>query len=63
MDGLVSLKVFDILGNEVANLVNEIKPAGNHEAVFVAKDIPSGIYFYTLSAGNYTSTKKLILLK
>jgi hypothetical protein len=59
----VSLKVFDILGNDIATLVNEIKPAGNHEVEFIAKDIPSGIYFYTLSAGNFTSTKKLILLK
>lgn len=62
-DGLVTLKVFDILGIEIATLVNEYKTMGNYQTKFNAKEIPSGIYFYTLTAGKFTSTKKLILLK
>jgi murein tripeptide amidase MpaA len=67
---LVTLKVYDILGNEIATLVNEEKPAGNYEVEFSShsglsgiRDLPSGIYFYTLSAGNYFTTKKMVLLK
>jgi hypothetical protein len=59
----VQLKIFDILGNEIATLVNDEKPAGEYEIEFSAANLPSGIYFYTLSAGNYFSTKKMILLK
>jgi len=58
-----SLKVYDNLGNEIANLVNEDKPAGVYEVDFMGNGIPSGIYFYRLQAGNYTATKKLIFLK
>jgi len=61
--GLVSLKVFNLLGEEVANLVNAEMSAGNYEVDFNAKAISSGIYFYTLKAGNFISTKKMILLK
>ncbi len=65
--GLVILKVFDVLGNEKATLLNEIKQAGYYEFEFFATsggiDLPSGIYFYSLSSGNYSSTKKMILLK
>jgi len=61
--GLVSLKVFNLLGEEVANLVNAEMTAGNYEVDFNAKAISSGIYFYTLKAGNFISTKKMILLK
>jgi hypothetical protein len=73
VSGNVTLKVYDILGNEVATLVNEEKPAGNYEIEFSAKgesasdgnvyDLPSGIYFYKLQAGNFSATKKMILLK
>ena len=60
----VSLKVYDVLGNEVATLVNEYKPAGKYEVEFSAIDNqPSGIYFYRLQAGSYSQTKKLILMK
>jgi len=59
----VSLKIFDILGNEVATLVNESKPAGNYEVQFDANNLSSGVYFYQLRAGNFTETKKLILMK
>ena len=61
--GLVTLKVYDVLGNQIATLVNEQKPAGNYEVIFDATGLPSGIYFYGLTAGNYSSTKKMILLK
>ena len=59
----VTIKVYDILGNEIATLVNEEKPLGSYEAEFNANNLPSGIYFYTLSTGNFLSTKKMILLK
>jgi len=69
----VRLKVYDILGNEVAVLVNEEKPAGNYEVKFSALGgsapgenaytLPSGIYFYTLNAGTFVQTKKMILLR
>ncbi len=61
--GLVDLIVFDILGIEVASLVNEVKESGNYSVTFNATNLPSGIYFYTLTSGNFIATKKLILLK
>jgi len=59
----VSLKVYDVLGNEVATLVNEEKPAGSYEVDFDASGLSSGIYFYKLSAGSLVETKKMILMK
>ncbi len=63
----VTLKIYDILGNEVATLVNEEKQPGSYEVDFNTysiKHLPSsGIYFYQLKAGNYVETKKMILLK
>ncbi len=59
----VSLKVYNILGKEVASLVNGVQNPGNHEAVFNAKNLSSGIYFYTLQSGSFNVTKKMILLK
>jgi hypothetical protein len=59
----VTLKIYDILGNEVATLVNEEKPAGTYEVEFDAIDLPSGIYFYQLKAGSFIETKKMVLLK
>ena len=66
--GYVSLKVYDILGNEVATLVNEYKPAGRYEVVFNShsdegRNLTSGVYFYRLQVGNYVETKKMILLR
>ena len=61
--GFVSLKVYDILEREVAILVNEEKAVGNYEAEFNGSELASGIYFYKLRADNYTSVKKMILLK
>jgi hypothetical protein len=63
LPGAVTLKVFDMLGTEVATLVNERKEPGNYSVTFNASELPSGIYFYTLTSGNFTATKKLILLK
>lgn len=59
----VVLKVYDVLGNEVSTLVNEEKPVGKYEVEFAAEGLFSGIYFYTLIAGNVWLTKKMILLK
>ncbi len=59
----VQLKAYDFLGNEVATLVNESKPAGSYEVNFNAVMLSSGIYFYRLQAGNYDETRKMILLK
>jgi streptogramin lyase len=58
-----SLKVYDILGNEVAALVEEEKSAGNYEVSFDASFLSSGTYFYRLSAGSFTEVKKMILIK
>ncbi len=69
----VTLKVFDVLGNEVATLVNEEKPVGSYELEFSAKggsasggnaySLPSGVYFYQLKCGSLVQTKKMVLLK
>jgi photosystem II stability/assembly factor-like uncharacterized protein len=59
----VNLKIFDILGREVTTLVNEEKPAGSYEVEFNGSNLPSGIYFYKLQAGNYSSIRKMISLK
>jgi hypothetical protein len=61
--GFVSLKVFDVLGNEVARLVGENKQSGSYEVTFDASNLPSGVYFYTLSAGDFVNTKKMLLIK
>ncbi len=61
--GFVSLKVYDALGKEVALLVNEEKPAGDYEVKFNASQLSSGIYFYKLEAGNYSETRKMVLMK
>jgi photosystem II stability/assembly factor-like uncharacterized protein len=66
--GWQTLKVYDILGNEVATLVNEYKPAGTYEVEFNShsvniRDLPSGVYFYQLRAGDFIQTKKTLLLK
>lgn len=59
----VTIKVYDVLGNEVKTLVSERKAAGNHFVSFNAANLASGVYFYRMEAGNYFSTKKLILMK
>ncbi|MCH7772776.1 MAG: T9SS type A sorting domain-containing protein, partial [Bacteroidetes bacterium] len=59
----VVLKVYDVLGNEVATLVNEVKHAGSYEVEFDGTRLTSGIYFYRIISGSYSDTKKLVLLK
>lgn len=61
--GQATLKVFDVLGNEVSTLVNEQKAVGKYKLTFDASNLPSGVYFYTLQSGSFVSTKKMILLK
>ena len=70
---MVTLKVYDVLGNEIATLVNEEKPPGTYEVEFSAKggsafggnayNLPSGIYYYQLKAGSFVQTKKMVYLK
>ena len=59
----ISLNVYDVLGNEIAVLVNEEKPSGTYEVDFDASNLPSGVYMYRLTSGNISLSKKLILLK
>lgn len=60
---LVSLKIYNVLGEEVATLAHERKEPGRYTATWNAVEIPSGVYFYRLSAGNFRSVKKLLLIK
>ena len=62
-ESFVTLKVYDILGREVAFLVNENQKPGNYKVVWNASDLPSGVYFYELSYGAFIETKKLTLIK
>ena len=59
----VSLKIYDALGNEIKTIVNEIKTAGKFSVNFDGSNLPSGVYFYRLTSGNFSKTKKLLLLK
>ena len=59
----ISLKIYNILGKDVASLVNEEKSAGVYDVKFYSANLPSGIYFYQLKAGEFSETKKMILLK
>jgi hypothetical protein len=59
----VIIRVFDILGNKIETLVNEEKAIGTYEITWTAENLPSGIYFYKLQAGDYIETKKMVLMK
>jgi len=59
----ITLKVYDVLGNEVATLVNTTQEAGKYDVKFDASSLSSGLYIYTLNTGNFTSSKKMMLLK
>ncbi|HAX48849.1 MAG TPA: peptidase S8, partial [Bacteroidetes bacterium] len=61
--GNVSLKVYDILGREVAELVDEFKPQGNYLVDFNASFLSSGVYFYRLETSEFTEVKKMVLVK
>ncbi|OIO23864.1 MAG: hypothetical protein AUJ54_00800 [Ignavibacteria bacterium CG1_02_37_35] len=62
-ESFVTVKVFNTLGEEVATLLNEVKTAGTYNVSFNAKNLTSGIYFYTIKANDFSSTKKMILLR
>ena len=59
----VTLKIYDVLGCEVATLVNEAQPPGNYEVTFEANNLSSGVYYYQLKSGSFTMTKKMMLLR
>ncbi|MBK7227287.1 MAG: T9SS type A sorting domain-containing protein [Ignavibacteriales bacterium] len=59
----VILKIYDLLGDEIATLINENKPAGSYEVNFIASSLSSGTYFYKLQVGSFIETKKMILMK
>ena len=61
--GFVSLKIYDVLGNEIITLVDEEKPAGNYEVEFDGTGLPSGVYFFRIKANNFIQTKKMVLIK
>jgi glucuronoarabinoxylan endo-1,4-beta-xylanase len=60
---IVDLKVFDVLGKEIATQVSGKETAGAHSLVFDGRNLPSGVYFYKFSAGAVSMTKKMLLLK
>ncbi|MCP4580008.1 MAG: T9SS type A sorting domain-containing protein [candidate division Zixibacteria bacterium] len=59
----VTIDICDILGRKVTTLINLKQPAGYHQAIWQADDFSSGMYFYKFQAGDYTETKKMLLLK
>jgi hypothetical protein len=59
----VTIKVFDVMGREVATLVNETKEAGYYSIEFNASNLASGMYIYKIEAGNFIDTKKMVLIK
>ena len=61
--GFASLKVYDLLGREIATLLNEEKPAGSFRATFDASHLTSGTYYYVLKTGSFTATRKMVLVK
>ncbi len=63
VSGSVMLKVYDLLGREVATLVNEEKPAGIYEVNWYAEELPSGIYFYQFKTEDLIQSKKMILME
>jgi len=63
VNSMVTLKVYSVIGKEIRTLVNGRESAGFHSAVFVASDLPSGVYFYRMQAGKFSETKKLMVIK
>jgi len=63
VNAFVTLKVYDVLGKEIETVVDEHQNAGNHSVMFNASNLPSGVYYYKITAGTYHDTKKLLLLK
>jgi len=61
--GIVNLKIFNVLGQLVRTLVNQSQLAGTHQVTFNANSLSSGVYFYSLTVDNFTSVKKMMLIK
>lgn len=61
--GIVQLKVYDIIGNEISTIINEYKDTGKYEVEFDASNLSSGVYFYRMISGSYVETKKMVLLR
>lgn len=59
----VTLKIYDVIGNRVATLVDEMKSSGDYNIIFNAEELSSGVYYYSLKSGSYVATKKMVLLK
>jgi len=59
----VTIEIYDLLGRRVAKIVDEDKPAGLYQAIWRAEEVPSGIYFYKINAGDYSKTRKMVLVK
>ena len=60
---IISLKIYDILGKEISTLVNEQLQPGVYEVEFDGSNLPSGVYFYRLIAGDFIATKKMLIIK
>ena len=63
INSLVLLKIYDVLGNEVKTLFDEVKEPGNYKVTFNASNLPSGVYFYKLTTENYSATRKIMLVR
>ena len=61
--GITRIYLFDILGREILKLVDEFKDVGNYQVEFNARDLPNGVYFYKITSGRYSKTRKMVLLK
>lgn len=61
--GYVSLKVYDVMAKLITTLADETQSAGTHEVEFNGKNLPSGVYYYTLHSGDFSVTKKFVLLR
>jgi len=59
----ITIKIFDLTGKEVRTLLSEVSPAGSYEVEFRVKELPSGIYFYRLEAGDFIEIRKMVLLQ
>lgn len=62
-NGNVEIKLYDVLGNEIATVLNSVKEAGNYDVKFDASSLASGMYIYTIRVNDYTATKKMLLVK
>jgi hypothetical protein len=60
---MVNLTIFNLLGQRIVVLVNQVQPAGEHQYRFDAGGLPAGVYFYTLRAGSFTETKRMVLVR